>query len=168
MHSWRITKYNPIFRDKNGFYLKNEWTAFSDIGQLFENKKLAFEEYIKTKTAYISAILLFFACNKLSTLMVMHLEKNRPFEDNAFNTKTMAIVFNKIEERLLIKQDLIEVVARLVLREAIWCKLESEKMYVHFGWDYYMYIGSNNFCKKQITDIEQSGLFVEKCPSPYR
>jgi hypothetical protein len=34
-------------------------------------------------------------------------------------------------------------VVRLALREALWCRLKGERgFYVHFGYDYYMYIGS--------------------------
>jgi len=34
-------------------------------------------------------------------------------------------------------------VCRLVLREILWCKLESPNgFYIHFGYDYYMYFGS--------------------------
>jgi hypothetical protein len=40
-------------------------------------------------------------------------------------------------------------------------------MYVHFGWDYYMYFGSKKTCKPVLAEIEHSGLFVEKRKSPY-
>ena len=32
MHSWRVTKYDPAYRDTNT-YTKEEWTAASDIGR---------------------------------------------------------------------------------------------------------------------------------------
>ncbi|MFL0507599.1 hypothetical protein ACH0B5_17895 [Ureibacillus sp. 179-F W5.1 NHS] len=32
-YQWRITKYNPAFRDQDGAYMKDEWISSSDIGQ---------------------------------------------------------------------------------------------------------------------------------------
>ncbi len=43
----------------------------------------------------------------------------------------------------------------------------ENKMYVHFGYDYYMYIGVNEKCLDAINSIQASGLFVEECESPY-
>ena len=40
-------------------------------------------------------------------------------------------------------------------------------MYVHFGYDYYMYIGSEKPLEKEIDSINRSGLFVENMVSPY-
>ena len=30
MNYYRITKYNPEFRNEQGFYTKNDWTSISD------------------------------------------------------------------------------------------------------------------------------------------
>lgn len=35
-------------------------------------------------------------------------------------------------------------------------------MRIHFGYDYYLYIGSKNSCSATITQIESTGLFVEE------
>lgn len=40
MYSWRITKYNPIFRDESGVYLEDEWTSITRRTELEANKKL--------------------------------------------------------------------------------------------------------------------------------
>ena len=40
MFSWRITKYNPAFRNSVGAYLKNDWIAVCDIGKTFDIKIL--------------------------------------------------------------------------------------------------------------------------------
>jgi hypothetical protein len=31
MNEYRITKYNPIFRNNIGYYQRDEWTEYSDI-----------------------------------------------------------------------------------------------------------------------------------------
>jgi hypothetical protein len=39
MYKYRITKYNPIYRDPEGKYTIEDWTAISDIGKVFNNSK---------------------------------------------------------------------------------------------------------------------------------
>ena len=59
-------------------------------------------------------------------------------------------------------------ICRLILREHLWAKLGYDsKMYVHFGHDYYMYIGSLLSCEEAIKNITDQGFFVEKFKSPY-
>jgi uncharacterized protein YydD (DUF2326 family) len=36
----RTTKYNPEFRNDQGYYIKDEWTAVSDIGNIFDRNRL--------------------------------------------------------------------------------------------------------------------------------
>ena len=79
----------------------------------------------------------------------------------------MIETYNTIKKRQSIKKEVISQVARLALRENIWAKLESKDMYIHFGYDYYMYIGSTKHCNNMISKIEESGLFVEPFVSPY-
>lgn len=40
MFCWQITKYDPKNRDENNRYLKDEWTDYSSIGEIFEGKEL--------------------------------------------------------------------------------------------------------------------------------
>ncbi|MFD1169946.1 hypothetical protein [Oceanobacillus caeni] len=56
----------------------------------------------------------------------------------------------------------------LTLRNIIWCKLGyKNQFFVHFGYDYYMYIGASRQCTKAINAVTRSGLFVEKFDTPY-
>lgn len=168
MISWRITKYNPIFRDKKGSYLKNDWAASSDIGKFFENKEFTYDEYLKIEDAYIAAILLFMEFVETDTLKITNLAKKFKPNLNNFYSQQMLNAFNDVNEYDIINKNLVELIARLALRENLWCKLESEDMYVHFGYDYYMYIGISKKCTNNIIDkIETKGLFVESYQSPY-
>ncbi len=61
-------------------------------------------------------------------------------------------------------------IATKCLREELWCKIMSPyKLFVHFGYDYYMYIGSaKELSTEIILEIEKLGLFVELIDqSPY-
>ena len=58
--------------------------------------------------------------------------------------------------------------AKLTLRNAIWCKLGFKKQFfVHFGYDYYMYIGASKDCTKAKEVVKETGLFIEDFKSPY-
>ncbi len=32
MISYRVTKYNPAYRNEQGWYLKDDWTCYSEVG----------------------------------------------------------------------------------------------------------------------------------------
>lgn len=43
MFWWRITKYNPIYRNEKGYYLKDEWSDFSCADHIFGGEKLTID-----------------------------------------------------------------------------------------------------------------------------
>ncbi|ALM90520.1 hypothetical protein AOR13_1479 [Alteromonas stellipolaris LMG 21856] len=43
MREFRLSKYNPESRNEHGEYLANEWTEYSDVGQL-----VSIEDYVTT------------------------------------------------------------------------------------------------------------------------
>lgn len=169
MISWRITKYNPKNRDHNGFYLlKDEWTSYSEIGNIIDGTTFTYKEYLEVENSYIASIILFMKCNNLDSLKITNIEKYHEFLNNdQYLSENMKNDFDFIKNGLDIDRDKIDSISRLVLREKLWCKFESKDMFVHFGWDYYMYIGSSKTCEKYIEKIRELGLFVEEYVSPY-
>jgi hypothetical protein len=58
------------------------------------------------------------------------------------NTCSAVVLVLDLKQGAVLGLGDIERICRLNLREALWCKLEDEGgQFVHFGWDYYMYIG---------------------------
>ncbi len=167
MFSWRITKYNPSYRNASGSYQKNEWSSFTDIGKNFDNKQLTLNDYLLIEDAYIGAIVCFMECNHINTMRVTNLEKQRLPEDRSSYSEEMVNALNLVANNIIADKETIKSIGRLILREAFWCKLKAKNMYVHFGYDYYMYIGSKNACNETVVKIEHSGLFVEEYDSPY-
>ena len=166
MYHWRVTKYNPKYRDERGVYLKDEWIIFSEVGKSFENKIVTLFDYLEIETAYVEAILHFMDCLHLNGLKVTCLKKNKKPKIGRIYSQEMIDVFDKIKNRSVLSKEEVAIVARLNLREDLYCRFKSDDMYVHFGWDYYMYIGSKNACRGAITKIKKSGLFVESFKSP--
>jgi hypothetical protein len=162
MFDWRVTKYDPKNRDHNGWYTKDEWTDHSDVGKTFESKKLTFSEYFNVESKYIQAVLLFMECLNIDSLKATHLI------DKGLYQKKVLIDGKKIIDSTSYSPEMVAFIVQSMLRNKFWCKLEYENiMYVHFGWDYYMYIGSAKACTSTIAKIEAMGLFVEKFRSPY-
>ena len=166
MFCYRITKYNPARRNLQGHYTKNEWTSFSDIGKLFENNRLTYEQYLLIENNYIKAIREFMSCTNRHSLTITSLEKYNNFTDAPYYTSDLIEAYNSITEGPVTEKEIINI-TRLALRENIWCKLESEEVYVHFGHDYYMYIGCSRSCPAAIEKVTDSGLFIEAFKSPY-
>lgn len=173
MYSWRITKYNPKFRNNKGVYTKDEWTSLSDIGKIFNGKKLTLNDYIKIESSYIKSIISFIKVLKIPYLIITDLEKhdldysvvnkyNEIYSDAIIN------IFNNIKNNTEYDIEQITLICKLALREHLWLKLKyTEEIFIHFGYDYYMYIGSNVKNDLLIEKIKDSGLFIEEFTSPY-
>lgn len=169
MFSYRITKYNPQHRTSTGAYIRNEWTSISDIGHLFEREKITYKKYKRVEDAYIGAILRFMDFLQQKTLYVTALEKNsETLIENSRYSKIMNEIYTRMSIGIQVNCLEIDGAARLALREKLWCKLECENMFVHFGYDYYMFIGSAKpLTDTMISAIEKTGLFFEEFESPY-
>jgi hypothetical protein len=174
MFSYRITKYDPKFRDAKGIYHKNEWISFSDIDSIFEGVKLTADKYIQVENIYISAIHSFMNALNLEFLNVSRLEKDRysltqldtkyPELDSEQITKTIEAIQNGNS----LAGNNLNNFCKLCLRSKAWGVLEhNSKMFVHFGRDYYMYIGVSEDLESVIEQVKATGLFVENFKSPY-
>ena len=64
MYNYSITKYKGI-ADVN---IYKEWGAISDIGKIYNGKKLTIDEYKKTEDAYIEALFIILKYMDIKTL----------------------------------------------------------------------------------------------------
>ena len=168
MNGWRITKYNPTFRDKCGTYLKDEWTSVSDVGKSFDGAVLTFKEYREIEDTYVSTALSFVSEAGLDRLTITYLETHRVSEARAEDLQDIAFDPKLARKGMALSGEDLADVCRLVLREIFWCKLEAESgFYIHFGYDYYLYIGSPVASEKAIGCGKRQELFVEEVASPY-
>src|SRR5690349_7280311 len=116
-YCWRITKYNPVFRDEKGTYQKDEWTAFSDIGKAYNGEILTFEEYKKIEDAYISTAFGFFSESNTESLKVNSLEKNNLPRIKKAQISDIEYAPELVENGLIVSDEIFEDICRLVLRE---------------------------------------------------
>ena len=156
-YHYRITKYDPKYRGEDGAYKKDEWTSHSDIGRIFSGVKLLEAQYLDTESFYLLAVSEFLSEARLSTLTVRDLGNPDGLAIPGFISEGSEVAIAQCVES-----------ARLALREKIWGRLvRPGRAYVHFGYDYYMYIGLNSKCSSAIARAEERGLFVEPFRSPY-
>ncbi|KYG30365.1 hypothetical protein [Alkalihalobacillus trypoxylicola] len=168
-YQWRVTKYNPDFRDENGYYtLDEEWTCPSEIGKNINGKEFTLEQYLHVEASYIHSVIQFMEESRLDSLRILQLECD--FTEEARTSPLYEKEFEQLNlrEDVMLNKHEIRLVCKMVLRNFIWCKLYGKKhFFIHFGYDYYMYIGSHTNCLSAIESATNSGLFVETFMSPY-
>lgn len=145
---YRVTKYDPKLRDIHGRFLVNEWTSFSDIGT-----SVTEIDYEATEKAYIETALAMLEETDCKGLFVVKLESTGNEPD--------------IREGDYLELQKLETAFRCVLREEAWCRFENLSHFVHFGYDFYMYVGTPEICSQAIEFAKYSGLYVEDFRSPY-
>ncbi len=148
MNKVRITKYNPENRNSEGHYLdKDEWTCFSEVGS-----KVSIEEYEQYEKAYIDSAMILLKYSEVQALKIIGLED---YENNSTIAEDQSIGLGNLPS-----------VFRSILRNEYWCMLEYNEVYVHFGHDFYMYVGVPEINEFSISQIEANNLYVEECDSP--
>lgn len=173
MYAYRITKYDPRRRDATGAYQGADWTSWSDVGSTFAGHELTIADYLAVEDAYVATVRAFADEAGVKSLVVRDLE---PGPDDADRVSAHALAQAPVAPAAWTVHDgddlpiqLAEHVCRLVLREALWCRLvDASGFYVHVGHDYYMYVGTPTPCPRAIELATAAGLFVEPFPSPYR
>lgn len=157
-HEFRLTKYDPAKRDPSGAYMVDEWTSRSDIGHTFAGVVLSETEYQRVEDAYVSSVIAFIRESGAQQLQIAQLENHKNHREPRIELRNGAVLDVEAIGRF----------CRLNLREVIWCKLEDDAgRYVHFGYDYYAYIGMPTACEGAQSHARDVGLFVEPIRSPY-
>ena len=170
-YKWRVTRYDPARRNTQGHYPLDDWCWFGEVGKVFAGELLTYERYLYWETAYVNAALAFLSDTNLDALRVVYLENNKYYDGERL--KDIALAPDALRTGSTVGRDELGDVVRLNLRELIWCKLEAGggiaglKFYLHFGYDFYMYVGSISPSTEAIRYAERSGLFVEPMESPY-
>ncbi|RYI28355.1 hypothetical protein EVU96_14370 [Bacillus infantis] len=119
---------------------------------------------MRTETNYIQAITAFMDEAGVDRLYVNALE----MWTEAAAVQEKLLFLSDIWIGKAVRKEEITEMERLTLREAVWCKLSFRKeFFVHFGYDYYMFIGTNKDCPQARRNVLEAGLFVEEFRSPY-
>lgn len=182
----RISKYSPINRDQSGVYLLSEWTDSSEVGCSVGGFTIYPEEYFLVENKYITLVVDILGGLECSRLQIDEMEIH--FADGAgsiinllnfrdevarivpkellHNTLLILDEFNCIGNEMIVEKKFFSHLLKLIFRNVVWCKLHSSfNTYIHFGYDFYVYIGSDKNLEKRIFIPE--GIYVEQFVSPY-
>jgi hypothetical protein len=154
-YQYRVTKYNPRFRNRHGGYTVDDWVCVSQIGEAFGGVVLTPERYQQVESAYATVAVAFMKEAGTTALVALGIENG---EKSPFAPIRGGVVSGGV----------LEDVARRLLRAEFWCRLEADESFIHIGYDYYMYIGVPQACPQSCAFARSVGLFVEPFLSPYR
>ncbi len=153
MHQYRIVKYSPAEREGS----KPSWTSISDIGSTFGGRTLSEREYLETEAKYLAALAEFIRLADVASLRVEGLEI---YDDSPW--------WGALREGEELSADRAVELARSILREdSVWCRLAHDDFFVHFGYDYYLYVGISNPADSAVENARRAGLHVDEFESPY-
>jgi len=174
MLQYRITKYDPGWRDANGVFMANDWTDVSEVGKEISGKILDYETYFAVEATYVDAALKFFDCSGLDHLRITGSENKHDSETLTELLKCLPELHDPVfpacefHEDQCVGVEQIALRLKMNLRNVGWCKLEiDQKFFIHTGWDFYMYVGCAAPYQKAILNAHANGLFVENFTSPH-
>lgn len=167
---YRITKYNPKLRSYDGKYLIDEWTSFYDFKKTL-SKALPLDSYFDTENAYSKVYMRLFRSLRISKLQIQNLEQYLSVNEciQAVNScgatlssnqlALLKILHNGYEFEINQFKDIFQ----LVMRELIWCNMESsdKTATLEFGYDYYTYITCLGIDQTIITYALENGIYIE-------
>jgi hypothetical protein len=167
LYCWRITKYNPVFRDASGSYLQEEWTSVADIGRIVNGVRVTSDCYLDVENKYLDIITFAMEERGIEHLKVSGLELRDHKENLSFSDQQIEKMYNRLEEGLCASINEVSLLGKIVLRELAWARLVNKDFFVHFGYDYYMYLGCARKLENTKRRAVERGLFVEDAESPY-
>jgi hypothetical protein len=154
-YEYRISKFDSKYRNSEGIYTKDEWTSIGDVGKMYDGKTFTMSEYLRVENQYLAFI------NKICVMDNIRDAQITGLEDYKH-------VCTFYDGETLTRMDDILKVAKSCLREEYWCRLTMTSNFVHFGYDYYLYICCSLNYNAMVNLAREHGLFVEEMESPYK
>lgn len=169
MGGFRVTKYDPRLRLPSGTYTVSEWTSLSDIGNVYGGRVFEYSDYLNVENLYVEAVKIFMQVACVEELQIKDLEKYE-FRGQHISGRELSEMETFFNDKCVVDANVsgkdLDIVVRFVLREMLWCRLEGpDGFYVHFGYDYYMYVGAKNI--GATAPAMPDGIFAERFSSPY-
>lgn len=166
MVKYRITKYNPVYRNADGVFMNDDWTSVHDVGKVLNGEWINQSIYLQVENSYLKAVKIILDLFSCSELKVSELEKYSLPTNTIINIDTdfLQDLYINVKNGNMVSDLKINGLIVLSLRENLWAKLGSnkKKIELEFGYDYYMYFSvPHSLPENIICDIESLNLFVE-------
>jgi hypothetical protein len=173
MDWWRISKYDPAWRDENYAYLRDEWNSVGDIGRSFEGVTLDAATYLATETALVEAVRAFMADADVQALTVTGFEGPSPEDYERLDkgalpdSHELAWRMRQLHESDEVTGPVIDQVLRLLLRQVFWCRLvDAQRFAVHCSEYLYVHIGTIAPSERALARVQGLGLYVDPWRDP--
>ena len=159
MNYWRISPYDTELRDSGA-----ECETFVGIQDLIE-KRVSDQEYLAYEQSYLKAIDYVVETGGWNVFRLVDYAK---YDDEEYPFPDGIVAAPDFVDGQEIDTKKMYLVAKLCLRSIVRSKIESSDFYLHFGWDFYMYMACPQKCDPVKEKIRKLGLTVEEgCRSPY-
>lgn len=153
MQQYRVTKYDPKHR-VDGVYTRDEWTSVSDVGRSYDGQMFTMAEYERVEQQHIAFLCALAERDNAFPLTIRAYEQHHGSERSWLEGRTVT-------------RDELPALLRAILREECWCRLESRDFFIHFGYEYYLYVGCS-FTQEGIAALAaEYALFADPMVSPY-
>lgn len=152
LYMYRIAKYD-LQNYKDGVYSQADWTDYSDIGRIFLGEKLTEEIYLNTERRYIRVAQILREKSHCQSVSIFNLEKHSP-----------DLPWKNVQK---IREAKLSEIIRDCLRNKCWCRLYGENFYIHFGYDFYMYIRCTVPYAEVVCICRENQLYAVEQDSPY-
>lgn len=157
-----IVKYAPEYYDSKGIYTRDEWSDFSDIGRIFNHKRLTLKQYLAVEDRYIHTVEEIVKASCIKFLTVAYIERQESAMTEGISGEMADIIRDiHLGKRLNISQS--SLLLRAILRGAVWCVLvnESKQFQISTGYDFYMHIHSRLSREILLEIVQSHGLYLD-------
>lgn len=167
---YRLSKYNPAYRNNEGAYRKNEWTSICDIGTEYDDGILTVSTYLKVEESYCKVVKAILEKYSESSFSIQRVERyvdttsaslivNKYGIDFSIND---IFHFNAIKQNHKISIDEVEFYLKFLLRELVWYVLVGKEISITVGHDYYVHLQSKNPLETFEDYVANEGLYLER------
>lgn len=176
--NWSINTL-PILKEEN-YRWSNSWTSIGDIGRIYNGRKFTYEDYYQTEQAYVKLLVAIFQYLHARKIKLIQLEvyEDLPPKTTYDKSGELRKWHKKVKNDMSLSLEDLHYIVPLILRENMWGTLyhKRSRTYIHFGYDYYVYVNSSMFYYHNDdkvyfnVDLEKLvskyGLFIEYEYSP--
>jgi hypothetical protein len=159
---YEINKFPPSLF-KHGRFLREDWTACTDIGRTTQRDTLDKQEYLRVEGLYVDAVAALARTVEPDLLLVHDVEFWDTASDRLENLGLADVLDGSAApaEGEPVAGTRLDNLVRRCLREVAWLELMvAPTLLVHFGYDMRLIIASSFPLAGPLEQIQSSGLFV--------
>jgi hypothetical protein len=165
---YEINKYPPSLL-KHGRFLREDWTACTDIGRATPRGTLDRQEYLRVEGLYVAAVAALARTIEPDQLQVHDVEFWEAASDRLAGLGLADVLDGSAApaEGERVAGARLDNLVRRCLREVAWLELMVHpKLLVHFGYDLRLIVASSIPLARPLDEIRSSGLFVYDSDAP--